>query len=117
MNTQQTKIQNLCKINADQYADEVYASGIAYAKHIAESDEEAISFLTKTREYWNWWKNQIDITNQYFIHTINLNLHATLRFQEWKSQHAPQSLNAYPGENVIEASYSVMIGKVVKVSR
>jgi hypothetical protein len=110
------KVMSLCGISADVYHTELYNSGLAYAESICDNEDMAVSFLTGVQEYWTWWRNQFDITNQYLVHVVSYNDSPADILRQWKALHVPESLKAYPGENVIEASYAVMVGNVITKS-
>ncbi len=56
--TNEELIQALFDMTADHLSEIKYEGGLAYAKRMTDNDEVGYDFLTQTKFYWQWWKNE-----------------------------------------------------------
>jgi hypothetical protein len=50
-------IMRLLKWDEQQYGEFQYDQGITYLQHYLKQDSHAADMLTRSRIFWNWWKN------------------------------------------------------------
>ncbi len=97
------------------YHDTVYELGLKYAEHYTNHKEEDVRFLVETKSYWSWWANQFEIIDRKFLSQgFERCNDSKVLFNTWLRMHVPEEMVAFPGKQVLEDSYALMIGNLFK---
>lgn len=113
----QTNLFKKINITEDQYNQFVYDSGINYAEYYTQ-DTEAAKWITETKAYWSWYKNQFAIIDDLFMAKFKdypMNERSILLLQKrWYNSHNPANMVAYPNKAILERAWELMISAMNK---
>src|SRR5687768_6359753 len=59
-------ICQILKCTEDQYSELVYAEGLKYLKYYLPDDPDGRKMLSRSRVFWNWWKNHFTNRDEEF---------------------------------------------------
>ena len=109
--TLKEKVCRLLEWDDQQYAEFQYETGLNYLRHYIGFDPQAIDMLTRTRTYWNWWKNQWAIRDNQFIKADKPQLTTEFWIDVYCELHDARTLAAeiYPDGQALGLSYAGMI--------
>ncbi len=115
METTKQQVLSLTGCTAETYHDTVYELGVKYAQHYTNHKEEDVRFLTQTKSYWDWWTNQFEIIDRKFLsYNFARSNNCRVLFKTWLRMHVPEEMVAFPGKQILEDSYALMIGNLFK---
>jgi len=109
------------RMHEDKYNTVMYETAIQYLTTILDGDTWAFDKLTKTKMFWEWWKRQWErrensfsqIHQLYKIDAKDYNEVSEIIHELWLEVHSIESLNIYPNNVVMEATYREMIGEAI----
>lgn len=115
---QSTKARIMALLNWSEvdYGNFQYETGLLYLHAYIPDDIEGIDMLTRSRIFWNWWKNHWLQRDQDFLNDAQVqHSHKTLIESMYVCSHCPNELAGQirPQAIVLTESYSVMIGKLI----
>ncbi len=110
-------ICELLKCTEEQYAELVYNEGLKYLKYYLPCDPDGQKMLSRSRVFWNWWKNHFTnrdeefhlLHEKYPICDTELVRQLYLQYNDGKQL----AENLHPQSVVLEESYSDMIHEVL----
>lgn len=97
------QIIELLHLDEDKFHHTIYETGMLYL-HAYFADEAVIDFVSRRKEFWNWWKNQWFIRDQVFVESLELSyVSLSYRHALYEALHNPQVLAAeiFPGRVVL----------------
>lgn len=124
--TTQHNIQRITGITADDYSKYVYELGLKYALHYTNGDEQGVDWMTATKSFWAWWKNQFENVDNRFLQVAatfepvnTLDNHQRMHRKKtlrtlWLAMHKPEVMEFFPGKNVMEETYTLMLHQASK---
>jgi hypothetical protein len=110
--------QQVCQLL--QWADEDFAAfqyemGLAYLKEYIPNDPHGADQLSRSKTFWNWWKNQWAQRDEKFIamHRPNWKYEDTLYI--YLDEHNPAILigTTHPNAVVLHQSYAEMMQLII----
>ncbi|MBS1740703.1 MAG: hypothetical protein JST88_09200 [Bacteroidetes bacterium] len=108
------EVMALLGINQEAYCWQKYLNGLAWMRlYLRPSDEQALYWLERSKEFWGWWKNEWNAREASFTdnseHLYRLQLHT--RRKAWNALHNPAALASelHPDAQMIEESFDCMI--------
>lgn len=108
---------NKIGLNEEQYNQHIYDSGINYAEYYTR-DTEAAKWITETKAYWSWYRNQFEQIDELFLlkfseHPVNDRTVALLK-KRWYNSHNAGNMVAYPNKAILERAWELMISAMNK---
>jgi hypothetical protein len=99
-----------------EYSNFQMETGFEYLEQYIPTDKLGIHMLTRSRVFWNWWKNHWAQRDEEFLEIICPNTQAQTLQRLYQKTHNPKRLidTIYPNAVVLEESYAVMIGHCIK---
>lgn len=67
INETQRKVCELLSWPPEKYAEFMFETGIEYLEMFCNNDKPLARQLSRKKEFWNWWKNQWEIRDEWFI--------------------------------------------------
>lgn len=118
MSTQiQTRIQRLTGCTDDEYSELVFSLGMAYLEHYTDGDALGVTITSQASSFWAWYTNQWNIIDHRFLgaYAYDGTDAGVLDFlkREWIAAHQPAAMNVYPGKQVIDEAWAIMMGRVI----
>ncbi len=115
---QATKARIMALLNWSEvdYGNFQYETGLLYLHAYIPNDIDGIDMLTRSRIFWNWWKNHWLQRDQDFLKDVQVkHSHQTIIESMYVCTHCPDDLAGQirPHAIVLTDSYSVMIGKLI----
>ena len=116
---QSTKARIMALLNWSEvdYGNFQYETGLSYLRFYIPDDIEGIDMLTRSRIFWNWWKNHWLQRDAGFISYKRSLTECKTRtlIKIYQAVHCPQALagELRPHAIVLTETYSVMIGKLI----
>ncbi len=112
-------VTELMKWREGEYASLQYETGLRYLSTYLEGDEHAESILSRSRIFWNWWKNHWTNRDAEFValHDRITIRNLEIRRQLYEQYNEPRMLAAciHPNSVVLNETYADMITEVVKL--
>lgn len=78
--------------------------------------------LVKSEIFWKWWINQWNRRDAGFLeyygreHTLSPTVIRTMR-EIYKSEHRLEKLNCYPNRIILEDTFKIMVGDILREAR
>ena len=119
--TNQQLLMKLMEVSPLEYHNHVMDNAYVWLDHQIGRDIFGKEVMLYSQFFWAWWTNQWNRRNRIFINRLQLNdvkhilqpnVVRALK-EEYQRVHSVEALNIYPSRVVIEASYAVMVGKVI----
>jgi hypothetical protein len=68
----QARLIELCAQNEEWLSQLIYHKGIAWLEHRYKNVRPTIQLFSKSKAFWTWWTNQMNIQMVEFLETIDL---------------------------------------------
>lgn len=108
-------VMSILNWTTEQYCEYQFEQGLVFLDNYAGEAECFRDLLSQSRIYWNWWKNQWKLRDQYFISRLK-NVERHWHPEVWyKISNSGEHLakNIHPNSAVIDLSYAEMITEFV----
>ena len=105
----------------EQYAEFQYKAGLQYLKHYLPNDKDAADMLSRSRVFWDWWRNHWANRDEHWKCLTDRTpvRDRDLRVQLYTQYHDGKELahNIHPNSTVLNESYALMIQDLIKTER
>lgn len=110
--------QRICKLmhwDDEDYALFQYETGLQYLAEYIPNDRFGAEQLTRSKVYWNWWKNQWAMRDEAFIEMVKPHWRYDDIVYVYLDEHNPSILigTTHPSAVVLNQSYAEMIQQVI----
>lgn len=112
ISNQQSAITTALEWTEQEYANFQFETGIAYLEHYIPTDRSGINMLSRSRIFWNWWKNHWNQRDAQFLSLFTPEFsHPKILSKVYYSFHDVLTLmnEIYPSAAILSDSYAVMI--------
>lgn len=105
----------LLRLSAEQYSQLQYQAGIDYLR-TKGYDASMCAVIESSRIFWNWWRNEWATRDQAFVNSVEKGDTLAMLKEQYLYNNSPRTLAAsvHPNATVLNESYSVMIGQLIK---
>lgn len=106
----EVKVKHWLGINAQQYADNIYKSGLYYLHHVLNLPPQDVALFERQQIFWNWWKSEWDLRNErYFLPQV---AQYQNKMELYRTIHDPRNHDSRIADVVLSQSYAEMIGQL-----
>lgn len=109
----QNRIMKILRIDEEAYSWHKYKAGLAFLRHYTRGDHDAIRWISGSRIYWGWWKNEwLNREEEFLLDAYRLDkLPVKVRRRAYFQANNPRTLahELHPEAGRIAHSYSVML--------
>ena len=106
-------IQKLLGWTSMEYAKFQEQMGLAYLKEEFEGCADYVALVSKEKIFWSWWINHWVNRDKLFLMEAN-SLNESWRQRIYKGRNNPESHWFKLSKAMMQQSYGVMIGKLIK---
>lgn len=111
--TNSQRVMSILRWNELEYATFIHETGLEYLELYIPGDRQGIDALSRSRIFWNWWKNHWAIRDQQFLDEMDKDIeHSFIPKALYEFYHSADMLSSsiFPNAVVLENSYAKMIG-------
>jgi len=106
-------VRRLLGWTEQQYCDFQYESGLEYLQAYIPDDQHGIDMLSRSRIFWNWWKNHWAMRDEQFISVAEEYTKGNEKLYRTMNSSKALTSKIYPNAAVLEESYAVMIDNII----
>jgi hypothetical protein len=106
------------KCSEAEYAEVQYQEGLKYLKYYLPGDQHSADTLSRSRIFWNWWKNHWTTRDLRFkaiyLETPITNVEIARQLYVQYNNGKTLADSIHPNSAVLDESYAVMIKELIK---